>query len=146
MGAGGAARAIAYGLRGKVARLTIANRTVPRAERLAAELGVEACSLDEMEGLSPDVLVNGTSVGMWPRVDESPAPAGMLRPGMVVFDSVYNPIRTRLLKDAEQAGATTAPGLEWFLNQAAEQIELWTGEAAPRAAMEDALRSRLTRQ
>ena len=143
VGAGGAARAIAYGLCEKVAGLTIANRTRRRGERLAAELGVEACGLDEMEGLEPDVLVNATSVGMWPRAEESPVPADMLRPGMVVFDSVYNPIRTRLLEEAEQAGAVTATGLEWFVNQAAAQFELWTGAQAPREVMEQVVKSRL---
>ncbi len=144
IGAGGAARAIAYGLMGKARRLIIANRTVRRAERLAAELDVEFCGLDEMEALSPDVLVNATSVGMWPRVDESPVPAGMLREGTAVFDSVYNPIRTRLLREAEEAGAVVASGLEWFVNQAAAQFELWTGRAAPREVMEEVVRRRLS--
>ncbi|MCK4374699.1 MAG: shikimate dehydrogenase, partial [Candidatus Brocadiae bacterium] len=143
VGAGGAARAIAYGLRDKVARLTIANRTVERGRKLAAELGAEACSLGEMEGLVPDILINGTSVGMWPQVEESPVPAAMLREGMVVFDSVYNPIRTRLLGEAEAAGAVTASGLDWFVNQAAAQFELWTGVPAPRDVMEEAVRRHL---
>jgi len=145
VGAGGAARAIAYGLRDRAGRLTIANRTVERAERLAAELGVESCGLDGMAALEPDVLINSTSVGMWPKVEQSPVPAGMLRPGMVVFDSVYNPVRTRLLAEAEAAGAVTASGVEWFVNQAAAQFELWTGMDAPREVMEEALRAQLGR-
>jgi len=144
IGAGGAARAIAYGLRGKTARLIIANRTVERAQALARELGAQALGLDGLEQLSPDVLVNGTSIGMWPRVDESPAPRGLLRRGMVVFDSVYNPIRTRLLTEAAEAGAVTASGIEWFLDQAAAQFEIWTGRPAPRQVMEQALRSCLS--
>jgi 3-dehydroquinate dehydratase/shikimate dehydrogenase len=143
LGAGGAARAIAYGLRAKTGGLTVANRTVERARRLGAELGAEACSLDEMPAVEPDVLVNCTSVGMWPRVEESPVPRNMLRPGMVVFDCVYNPVRTRLLREAEAAGAVTVTGLEWFLDQAAAQCELWTGRPAPRKAMEQALAARL---
>jgi 3-dehydroquinate dehydratase/shikimate dehydrogenase len=143
VGAGGAARAIAHGLRGRTARLIIANRTFERGRTLAAEVGAEACGLDEIERLRPDVLVNGTAVGMWPRVQDSPVPAPMLRKGMVVFDSVYNPIRTRLLAEAEAAGAVTASGVEWFVNQASAQFELWTGARAPRDVMEDALRSRL---
>lgn len=144
VGAGGAARAIAYGLQGKVALLTIANRTVERGKTLAAELGAEACSLSEMEKLAPDILVNGTSVGMWPQVDQSPVPAGMLRKGMAVFDCVYNPIRTRLLREAKEAGAVTASGIEWFVSQAAAQFELWTGARAPREVMEQVIRSRLS--
>jgi shikimate dehydrogenase len=143
VGAGGAARAIAYGLRRKVGRLTIANRTVARAEKLAAELGAAFCGLDQMQACAPDVVVNATSVGMWPRVDDTPVPAAMLHEGMAVFDSVYNPIRTRLLREAEEAGAVTASGLEWFVNQAAAQFELWTGRNAPRQVMEDVVRSRL---
>jgi 3-dehydroquinate dehydratase/shikimate dehydrogenase len=143
VGAGGAARAIAHGLGRKGARLTIANRTVERAEKLAAEVGAEACGLPEMEGLRPDVLVNCTSVGMWPRVGESPVPAGMLREGMVVFDSVYNPVQTLLLREAEAAGALVSSGLAWFVNQAAAQFELWTGADAPRSVMEGEVRRRL---
>jgi 3-dehydroquinate dehydratase/shikimate dehydrogenase len=143
VGAGGAGRAIAYGLRRKAGRLTIANRTVERGRALAAELGAEACGLDEIAGLEPQVLVNGTSVGMWPRVEESPVAAGMFRPGMVVFDSVYNPMRTRLLQEAQAAGAVTASGLDWFVNQAVAQFETWTGLPAPRETMEHVVRSRL---
>ncbi len=143
IGAGGAARAIAYGLRGRVARLTVANRTVERGRRLAAELRAEACGLDEMESLRPDVIVNSTSVGMWPRVDASPVPASMLGPGVVVFDAVYNPARTRLLREAEEAGAQRASGLEWFVAQAAAQFAFWTGTAAPREVMERAVRAHL---
>ncbi|MHC4789398.1 MAG: type I 3-dehydroquinate dehydratase, partial [Planctomycetota bacterium] len=143
VGAGGAARAIAYGLRRKGVPLTIANRTVERAQKLAAEVGAHACGLGAMEEVSADVVINGTSVGMWPQVDESPVPTGMLREGMVVFDSVYNPIRTRLLAEAERAGAVTASGLDWFVNQAAAQFELWTGEQAPCQVMEEAIRRHL---
>lgn len=143
IGAGGAGRAIAHGLIGRVARLTIANRTVKRAERLAEELGVDGCSLDDIRGRRPDVLVNATAVGMWPNVDETPAPADMLGPGMVVFDAVYNPVQTRLLREAEEAGAVTASGVEWFVNQAAAQFSLWTDREAPRDVMERVLRERL---
>jgi shikimate 5-dehydrogenase len=96
-----------------------------------------------MESLSPDIIINSTSVGMWPRVEDSPVPADMLGLGMVVFDSVYNPIHTRLLREAEKAGAVTASGVEWFVNQAAAQFELWTGTDAPREVMAETLRRRL---
>ena len=144
VGAGGAGRAIAYGLRARGARLTIANRTVSRAERLAGELGAAWCGLDRMAETPADVLVNATSRGMWPRVDDTPVPTEMLREGMVVFDSVYNPILTRLLREAEAAGCVTAPGLEWFVNQAAAQFEFWTGAPAPRQVMHSVVRQRLT--
>ncbi len=136
VGGGGAARAFAHGLRAKVAGLTIANRTVERGVRVAEEVGAASCGLDEMTGLRPDIIVNATSVGMWPKVDATPVPASMLRPGMAVVESVYNPVQTRLLREAEAAGATTATGLGWFVDQAAAQCELWTGREAPREVME----------
>ena len=131
VGAGGAGRAIAWGLHAEGTVLTIANRTASRAETLAAELGIESCPLEDIAALRPDILVNATSRGMWPDVDDCPVPPELLRGGMVVFDSVYNPPQTRLLREAEQAGCITASGLEWFAAQAAAQFEFWTGEAAP---------------
>jgi len=141
VGAGGAGRAIAWGLRAKGAVLTIANRTASRAEALAAELGIASCPLEDIADLRPDILVNATSRGMWPDVDDSPVPPEMLRPGMVVFDSVYNPPRTRLLREAGEAGCITASGLEWFAAQAAAQFEFWTGESAPMAVMQRVIES-----
>jgi len=143
LGAGGAARAIAYGLCGKVAKLVIANRTVERARKLAAEVGAGSCGLGEIRGVRPDILINSTSVGMAPEVEQSPVPAEMLRAGMVVFDAVYNPIRTRLLTEAQEAGCATATGFEWFVNQAAAQFELWTGQKAPVDSMARAVRRKL---
>jgi shikimate dehydrogenase/3-dehydroquinate dehydratase type I len=142
VGAGGAGRAIAWGLHAEGAVLTIANRTASRAVALADELGVASCPLEDIAGLNPDILVNATSRGMWPHVDDSPVPRALLRCGMVVFDSVYNPARTRLLREAEDAGCITASGLEWFAAQAAAQFEYWTGQPAPtevmRAVIEEA--------
>jgi len=135
IGAGGAGRAIAWGLHAEGAVLTIANRTASRAVALAAELDIESCPLENIAALRPDILVNATSRGMWPAVDDSPVPPELLRTGMVVFDSVYNPARTRLLREAEQAGCITASGLEWFAAQAAAQFEFWTGKPAPMEVM-----------
>ena len=143
VGAGGAARAIAYGLAQKGARLIIANRTVSRAERLAGDLGGGFCGLDEVAETAPQIVVNATSVGMWPEVDRSPLPRALLQSGMVVFDSVYNPRRTRLLSDAEQAGCVTASGFGWFVRQAAAQLELWTGLPAPVELISEVLARRL---
>ncbi len=145
VGAGGGARAIACGLRREGADLVIANRTVSRGQALAREVGADACGLEEMTRLRPEIIVNATSVGMWPRTERTPVPAEMLRGGMVVFDAVYNPPRTRLLREAEQANATTAGGLDWFVNQAAAQFELWTGRPAPREVMREALETGLAR-
>ena len=76
---------------------------------------------------------------MWPGVDDSPAPRALLRPRMVVFDSVYNPAHTRLLREAEEAGCITASGLEWFAAQAAAQFEYWTGQPAPQEVMREVI-------
>jgi 3-dehydroquinate dehydratase/shikimate dehydrogenase len=145
VGAGGAGRALAYGLAGQAGRLFIANRTASRAERLAADVGADTCGLDEIGTLRPDVLINTTSVGMYPNVDDTPAPVGALRKGMVVFDAVYNPIETRLLREAREAGCVTASGFDWFVSQAAAQFEIWTGRPAPRDIMADVVRRRLSR-
>ena len=143
VGAGGVARAIVFGLVDCGARVTIANRTVSRAETLAAETGVAFCGLDGLPGLEAEVLLNCTSVGMHPNIDASPVPADCLRKGMVVFDTVYNPAETRLLSDAAERGAIVVSGLEMFIRQAAKQFEFWTGRPAPLGVMERALRARL---
>ena len=78
-----------------------------------------------------DILVNATSVGMSPNIDETPVDADLLRPGLVVFDIVYNPIKTRLLKEAEAAGAETIGGLDMLVWQGVLAFEKWTGQKAP---------------
>jgi 3-dehydroquinate dehydratase/shikimate dehydrogenase len=146
IGAGGAGRALAYGLAEHVEELTIANRTVSRAERLAKEVGAAFCGLDELESRRPDLLINTTSVGMHPNVEDMPVPSSILQNGMVVFDAVYNPIRTRLLREAEQGGCIAASGFEWFVSQAAAQFETWTDTAAPQDVMAEVVRRELERR
>ncbi|WP_435345184.1 shikimate dehydrogenase [Haloarchaeobius sp. HRN-SO-5] len=144
VGAGGAGRAVAHGLADAGARVAIANRTVERATALAGDVaGASGHELDELDALlaDADVLVNATSVGM--EADESPVPADALHAGLVVLDAVYVPLSTRLLSDAEAAGATTVDGAWMLLYQGAEAFELWTGRDAPVDAMNSALRNRL---
>jgi len=143
LGAGGAARAIAFGLTERGARLLIANRTHERAVKLAADAGCGVVPLAEVASVAYDILVNGTSLGMHPKVEETPLAAALLRPGALVFDSVYNPLETRLLREARAAGCRTVDGLEMFVNQAAEQFELWTRLPAPRALMRSVVAARL---
>jgi len=167
LGAGGAARAIAFGLAERRCRVAIANRTHQRAVKLAADVGCEAIPLDTLPSLldprpstadprpstpdprpstlAYDILVNATSVGMHPNDDATPLEAALLRPGALVFDSVYNPLETRLLREARAAGCRTVGGLEMFVNQAVQQFELWTGVPAPRALMRSVVESRLRR-
>jgi 3-dehydroquinate dehydratase/shikimate dehydrogenase len=131
LGAGGVSRAIAWGLRGEAARVTIANRTFERGKALAEELGVECVRWHEMAAARPQIVVNGTSVGMAPRAEESPVDPSLFGKGMVALDTVYTPRRTRFLRDAEARGAATIEGVEMFLRQANHQFRLWTGRPIP---------------
>jgi shikimate dehydrogenase len=141
LGAGGASRAITYVLAEKGAHLTVLNRQLELdwAEDIARlihkdldrevkvmELGHLA---EALEGA--DILVNATSVGMSPAIEESPVPAQLLKPGLVVFDIVYNPIMTRLLREAGSVGARTIGGVDMLAWQGALAFEKWTGQTAP---------------
>ncbi len=143
LGAGGAARAVAFGLRGEGGRVTIFNRGRPRGEALAAELGAEFRPLSEFRGEEFELLINTTPVGMAPAAGETPVPAARLRPGLVVMDIVYTPLRTQLLKEAAAAGAVTIDGLAMFIRQGACQFELWTGIPAPVDVMRMAVEAEL---
>lgn len=144
VGAGGAGRAISFALADAGAAVRIANRTVERAERLAdAVPGASACMLDELPEMLADasVLANATSVGM--EEDETPVPADALHSDLTILDAVYQPLETRLLRDAAEHGATTIDGAWMLLFQAAEAFELWAGEPAPIDVMNQSLRGRL---
>lgn len=137
LGAGGTARAVAFGLVERGARVTVLNRTETRARQLAADLGAEAAgALDQLPEHPRDVLVNTTSVGL--SSDESPVGAQDHTRDCLVMDAVYQPERTRLLSDAEAAGARTIAGKWMLVHQAAEQIRLWTGADAPLEVMAEA--------
>ncbi|PSP55870.1 shikimate dehydrogenase [Halobacteriales archaeon QS_1_67_19] len=145
VGAGGAGRAAAFALADAGAEVHIANRTEGRARDLAADVG-QAASAGDLESLSErvraaDVLVNATSVGMGE--DRSPVPADALHGGLAVLDAVYDPLETRLLRDAAARGATTIDGAWMLLYQGVEAFERWTGREAPVDAMNEALRARL---
>ena len=128
IGAGGVARAIVAGLSDVGAKIKIYNRTVERAKRLAAEFGCEFAPLDDLANLDSTLVINCTSIGMHPNIDQSPLAAEYIRKDMVVFDTVYNPAETLLLKQAKQIGAKTIDGLSMFINQAAAQFKLFTGQ------------------
>lgn len=137
LGGGGTARAVVWGALARGARVTVLNRTRVRAEQLAVELGAaHAGGLEELPGLPCDVLVNTTSVGL--RSDESPVPATAIPARAVVLDAVYDPPRTRFLRDAEARGARTIGGKWMLVYQAAEQIRLWSGREAPVDVMAEA--------
>jgi len=148
LGAGGASKGISLILAGAGANLVILNRSLFRAEELASHIAqyyqkkLKAMILSE-ENLKQaldgaDVLVNTTSVGMVPDVDRSPVPARLLTPHLVVFDIVYNPLETRLLREARAAGARTIDGLDMLVWQGALAFEKWTGQKAPFEVMKQA--------
>jgi len=128
LGAGGAARAIGFGLKEKGCQVIIFNRSQNRAEILAKELGCIHRPLSCFGEMDGDILVNATSVGMYPLDAESPIPKEILKEGMVVMDIVYRPLRTTLLQEAEGRGCMTIDGLEMLAHQGAAQIEIWTGK------------------
>lgn len=139
-GAGGAARAIAFQLAADGAEITIVNRTEGRAIELAKDISAAALSGDVMgRGLSglkdllqdTDVLINTTTLGMHPNIDTSIATAEDLHPSLTVFDIVYNPLETRLLKEAKASGAKTVSGVLMLAYQGAEAFRLWTGIEPP---------------
>ena len=128
LGAGGTARAIAFGLKEKGAEITIFNRSLKKAADLALDLRIAYQPLPSINQMRGDVLVNATSVGMYPHDDASPVGREALREGMVVMDVVYQPLRTLLLRDAEEQGCQTIDGLEMLARQGAAQIQIWTGK------------------
>lgn len=127
LGAGGAARAIAFGIKQKKGNLIILNRTVKKAKELAKELKCAFGGL-KLIYLNVDCLINTTSIGMFPNVNESLVNKKLLK-NMVVFDAIYNPKITKLLKDAKSNKCKIISGVEMFVNQASEQLKLWSGKS-----------------
>lgn len=144
LGAGGAARAAAFAMRRRGAQLTILNRTEEKARSLAQEVGGIGGPLSQVESVSEaDVVINATSVGMHPHVDETIVGAQHLQPHQVVMDVVYNPLQTRFLREAEQRGCVVVPGCEMLVLQGIVQFELWTEAPAPVDVMRAVVRERL---
>lgn len=154
LGSGGAARAIAFAVaaESRAEKLTLLGiddlerATLAQEIRSQGALTVEDFPLDEtaLRRALPDaqVLIHCTPVGMCPHADSTCVPASLLHAGLSVMDIVYNPLETRLLKDAKRGGCKTIPGLEMFLNQAVTQFELWTSQPAPVDVMRQVLESR----
>ena len=141
-GAGGAARAVAFGFKKRGARVVVWNRGADRGLTLARAAGAEyGGSLEELAGSSKDydILINTTSLGMGAQSGLSPVPASALKPGAAVLDAVFAPRRTRLLSEAAAAGCVCVEGAAMLLYQGLFQFELFTGRAAPVEAMRSAL-------
>ncbi|HPZ06604.1 MAG TPA: shikimate dehydrogenase [Candidatus Eremiobacteraeota bacterium] len=127
LGAGGAARAICYGLKEKEFSVIIANRTEERAMKLAEELDMKICPLEDIYKYNYHIIINTTSIGMYPHINESIVEKDFLK-GKVVFDIVYRPMMTKMLRDAIAVGSTVVEGYEMLLYQGIEQYKLWTGK------------------
>ncbi|MCC2672567.1 MAG: shikimate 5-dehydrogenase, partial [Armatimonadetes bacterium] len=156
LGAGGSARAVIVALARSGARVTVANRTVERAQELAEQLNakfhanlVESIELrsevlGEVVGAA-DIIVNTTSLGMSPHPDGMPdLPVDRIRPDAFVYDLIYNPLETRLLREARRRGARGAHGAGMLARQGALALELWTGCPAPAELMEQVILGTLT--
>jgi len=146
LGAGGAARAVLHAVLedSNVEEVWVLNRTLDRARQLVDELGRGRATAGQLGDTGPvqeaGLLINCSSVGLAPDVDVSPMGDGTgLHQDMVVVDIVYKPLRTRLLQQADAAGARTVDGLGMLVHQAARAFQLWTGHRAPVAVMRQAL-------
>ncbi len=144
LGAGGAARSIAYGLAEEGCQLIIANRTAERAHKLAADVGCRNIEWAARHGVVCDTVVNATAIGMHPNIDESPLHNSFLRPGMLVFDSVYTPETTLLLREAAERGCHVLGGVDMFVRQAGLQFKLFTGQEPPLDVMMTLVRRALS--
>jgi 3-dehydroquinate dehydratase/shikimate dehydrogenase len=140
LGAGGIARAVAHALFRQGALLTISSRTNSRAHKLAEEVGCRAVEWAARHSVLCDVLVNCTSVGMHPHMDESPIHQSFLKETLTVFEVVYTPETTLLVKEARARGCHVITGVDLFVRQAAKQFELFTGKAAPLELMQQLIR------
>jgi shikimate dehydrogenase len=153
LGSGGAARAIAFGLsvEGNIGHLTLLGiddkERSTLANDLKAKTGISITDAPlDASTLGPaladaHLLIHGTPIGMYPKIEHSCVPKELLHPGLTVMDIVYNPLNTQLLQDTQAAGCRTIQGIEMFLHQAVAQFELWTGESAPVDTMRDILTS-----
>lgn len=153
LGAGGAAKAIAHEAAQDVEELVVLNRTTKKAEQLATDLNKKFETNVKSGTLSPellkkelkdtDILINATSIGMNPDIDRSPVPTDLLRPDMCVMDIIYNPLETKLAKDAQTVGAKVVSGLEMLVYQGAAALEIWTNCPAPVEVMKKAALTKL---
>lgn len=154
LGAGGAAKAIAFHAGEEADELVVINKTLQKAEDLAEALRKESgkrigakplsSRIIEEELKDVDMLINATSVGMHPHVDQSIIPSSLLRPDLCVMDIVYDPLETKLVKDAKAAGAKAISGIEMLIYQGAASFEVWTHQPAPVDVMRRAVLSKMS--
>jgi len=143
LGAGGAARAVVFGITSHGGRAVVVNRSEDKGRALAEEFGATFAPLVEIDRLEGDCLINTTPIGMHPKDTQMPVPKDILARYRAVADVIYNPLKTMLVKEAEAAGCRVATGFEMFVYQGVEQFEMWTGKEAPVRAMKTVVFDRL---
>ena len=151
LGAGGASRAITYQISRVDCRVTVLNRSVEKARKLVDDLRPTASAqllyggLNQLPGVivGTDALINTTPVGMSPKTSDSPVPEELLHDGLFIYDVIYNPIKTKLLKDAEAKGARTLSGVKMLVYQGAEAFRMWTGVEPPLDLMQRVVEEKL---
>jgi len=140
LGAGDVARAIAWGLRQRGADVTVASRTMDNTRVLASEIGCRAIEWDQRHEPKINLLINATPIGMHPDLDRSPYDASAMTQFLVVFDCVFNPESTLLIKYARKHGCRIITGVDMFVRQAAYQHKLFTGQDAPMATLRQTIK------
>lgn len=147
VGAGGAAKAIAFGLKLKEAKVLILNRTLDKAKELAEQTKASFGTLDQLAKIrESDILIHATPTGMSPNIKDSLVPKKYLKKNLIVFDIIYNPKETALIKDAKKVGCQIVYGYKMLLYQGVEQFEMFTENEAPITIMEQALIKELERR
>ena len=145
LGAGGAARAAVFGLKNAGADVSILNRTPESAQALATAAKARVCKREQLTRVDYDIVINATPAGMHGNKTASLLEPDELR-ARLVFDMVYNPIETPLVRMAHDKGIPFIPGVEMFVHQGARQFEIWTGKPAPEAEMRRAVLHALRQQ
>lgn len=140
LGAGGVGRAIAFGLIRRGIHVVLADGDTDRAKQLAQRLKCRFTEWSIRHALSVDMILNCTPIGMHPNVDESPYDRHRLRPNMLVFDVVYNPENTLLIKEARSRNCRVVTGVEMFVRQACLQFKLFTNQEGPAELMHDTIK------
>lgn len=143
LGAGGAARAALFGIADRGGRAIVINRSEGRGRTLADEFEASFALPSHLNEVRADCLINTTPVGMHPHTEKMPVPGEALGRFRAVIDIIYNPLETKLLREARSQGCMTASGLEMFVQQGAEQLRLWMGIEPPTDLMRDCVYQRL---
>lgn len=145
IGAGGVARAIIAGLQEEKAITTVFDINNTKAKSLAKEFNAKTRDLKKIDS-NCDILINATPIGMHPNIKQTPFPKELLKKEMIVFDVVYNPLETKLIKESKKIGCKTIPGVEMFLEQAFEQFRIWNNKEPPKEKMRKLLLKELKKE